>query len=601
MSSTTASARTALTQRAEELLKRIRQIPYFPLAMAMAAAAAVLLVILLWARSPDYKTLFSNLSDADGSAIVNQLDQMKVPYRLAANGSSIQVPANRVDQVRLTLAGQGLPKAGGVGFELMDKQAFGISQFAEQVNYQRALEGELARSIETIDAVETARVHLAIPAPSVFVRDRRKPSASIVVNLRSGRMLDQSQVAAITHLVSSSVSEMPNDGISIVDQHGDLLTKNSSADNIDDAQLKYTQQIERDYQKRLEDILGAMMGPGNVRAVVTADVDFSNAEHTQEIYDPNSDPKHTALRSQQISDSRQIGSQAVGGVPGSVSNQPPGTAASPINAQDQQSARIEPPSSTRHDQTSNFEVNRTIRHVQEERGSVKRLSVAVVVNYRPASAKPAEPDKGDKNDSADKHNATSKNGVADGNKTDSKKTDDKKEGTAAPSTDTSTVNGEQTVALDAETLDRIKRVARETMGFSEARGDSLEIVNAPLTPVVDENATPWWKNPLLADLIGTYGRYVVFALIAWILWRKLVRPQWQRYRDQLEQQRRLQELTAREEEDDEDEVEFEREVATIKRQQQDARIRDVREKARKDPSLIAMILKGWMHEDQSKK
>lgn len=577
MSSTTASARTALTQRAEELLKRIRQIPYLSLVMAVAASAAVLLVILLWARSPDYKTLFSNLSDTDGSAIVTQLDQMKVPYRLAANGSSIMIPSNQVDQVRLTLAGQGLPKASGVGFELMDKQAFGISQFAEHVNYQRALEGELARSVETVDAVEKARVHLAIPAPSVFVRDRRKPSASIVVHLRSGRTLDQSQVAAITHLVSSSVSEMPNDAISIVDQRGELLTKNSNADNIDDAQFKYTQQVEREYQKRLESILGAMMGQENVRAVVTADVDFSRAEHTQELYDPNSDPQRTAMRSQQTSESRQVGSTAVGGVPGAISNQPPGTAASPINAQNQQTTRVEPPNSSRHDQTSNYEVNRTIRHVQEQRGVVKRLSVAVVVNYRPAPAKPVAPEAP----------ATS---------------EEKKEGDTAPAAAEATPAEGQLVALDAETMDRIKRVARETMGYSETRGDSLEIVNTPLTPAVDEDTTPWWEHPLLVSFINNYARYLVYAFIAWMLWRKVVRPHWLQYRDRLEQQRRLQELTAQEEEEEEDDdTEFEREVAQIKRQQHENRIRDVRERARQDPSLIAMILKGWMHESEDKK
>ena len=595
MSSTMASARTALTQRAAELLKRIRQIPYLSLVMAVAGAAAILLVMLLWARSPDYKALFSNLSDTDGSAIVTQLDQMKVPYQLAANGSTIMIPAKQVDEVRLALAGQGLPKASGVGFELMDKQAFGISQFAEHVNYQRALEGELARSIETIDAVEKARVHLAIPAPSVFVRDRQKPSASIVVHLRSGRSLDQSQVAAITHLVSSSVSGMPNDGISIVDQQGELLTKNSSADSIDDAQFKYTQQVERDYQKRLESILGAMMGPENVRAVVTADVDFSLAEHTQELYDPNSDPKRISLRSQQTSESRQVGSTAVGGVPGAISNQPPGTAASPINAQDQQNTRIEPPSSTRRDQTSNYEVNRTIRHVQEQRGVVKRLSVAVVVNYRPAPAKPATADAPATNVPAAQNGPAAQKG-----KPEDKKTPEaKKEGN--PAAEAVAENG-QPVALDAETMDRIKRVARETMGYSEARGDSLEIVNAPLTPTVDEDTTPWWEHPLLVSFLNNYARYVVFAVIAWLLWRKLVRPHWVQYRDRLEQQRRLQELTAQEEEEEEDdETEFEREVAQIKRQQHENRIRDVRERARQDPSLIAMILKGWIHESEDKK
>lgn len=560
MSSTTASASTALTQRAEDLLKRIRQVPYLPLIMAVAAFATVLMVLLLWARSPDYKVLFSNLSDRDGSAIVTQLDQMKVPYRLMQGGTSVMIPADQVDQVRLTLAGQGLPKASGVGFELMDKQAFGISQFTEHVNYQRALEGELARSIETIDAVERARVHLAIPTPSVFVRDRRKPSASIVVNLHAGRTLDKGQVEAIAHLVSSSVSEMPNDGISIVDQRGNLLTQSGGADNIDDAQLKYTAQIERDYQKRLDSIVGAMVGNDNVRTVVTAEVDFARAEHTQERYDPNADPAQSAIRSQQSSEARQVGDLNKGGIPGSLSNQPPGTAASPINApqnaQGQPQATPQQPGNTRQDKTTNYEVNRTIRHVQEERGGLKRLSVAVVVNFRTV---PVEVKEGEK--------------PAEG----------------APTS--------KQEALDEETLNRIKRVARETMGFSEARGDTLEVVNTPLTaPPPAEDGPSWWQNPVLWALAREYGRYALIAFVAWMLWRKGVKPVFQRYRDQIEQQERLRAITEQKDDAQEDDDAFSKEVAQIKRQQHDARIRDIREKARKDPALIAMILKGWLHE-----
>lgn len=563
MSSTTASASTALTQRAEDLLKRIRKIPYLPLIIAVAASVAILMALLLWARSPDYKVLFSNLSDRDGSAIVTQLDQMKVPYRLMQGGTSVMIPADQVDQVRLNLAGQGLPKASGVGFELMDKQAFGISQFTEHVNYQRALEGELARSVETIDAVNSARVHLAIPTPSVFVRDRRKPSASIVVNLHSGRTLDKGQVDAITHLVSSSVSEMPNDGISIVDQRGNLLTQSSGADNIDDAQLKYTAQIERDYQKRLENILGAMMGNENVRTVVTAEVDFSRAEHTQERYDPNADPNQSAIRSQQSSEARQVGDVNKGGIPGSISNQPPGTAPSPINApapaQNGQAQAPQQPGNTRQDKTTNYEVNRTIRHVQEERGGLKRLSVAVVVNYRTVTpeVKEGEQPEGE--------------------------------------------NASKQEALDEETLNRIKRVARETMGFSEARGDTLEVVNAPLTaPTPTDDQPSWWENPILWALLREYGRYAVIAFIAWMLWRKAVKPVYQRHRDKIEQQERLKALSEQESEDEsegEDDA-FSKEVAQIKRQQHDARIRDVRERARQDPALIGMILKGWLHEDK---
>ncbi len=311
-----AQATPGTDQKLSGLMDRLKANPRLPLMVAGAAAIAILVVIFLWARAPDYRVLFSNLSDSDGGVIIARLDQMQVPYRFSEGGQAILIPAERVEQTRMALASEGLPKGGGVGFELMDGQSFGISQFAEHVNYQRALEGELARSIESIEAVQVARVHLAMPQESVFVRDRRQPSASVILTLYRNRAVSEGQVSAITHLVSASVSNLPVNQVTVVDQSGNLLSQPGSegSRNLNDAQLKYTGQIEESYRKRIETLLATIVGHNNVRAQVTANIDFSVGEHTQETYDPNH-----MLRSIQSSESEQNGSGGVGGVPGALS------------------------------------------------------------------------------------------------------------------------------------------------------------------------------------------------------------------------------------------------------------------------------------------
>lgn len=229
---------TAAQTKSLEWLNRLRANPKIPLIVTGSAAVAVMVALILWAKAPDYRTLFSNLSDQDGGAIVSQLTQMNIPYRFSEASGAIEVPADKVHELRLRLAQQGLPKGGAVGFELLDQEKFGISQFSEQVNYQRALEGELSRTIETIGPVKGARVHLAMPKPSLFVREQKSPSASVTVNLLPGRALDEGQISAIVHLVSSAVAGLPPGNVTLVDQGGHLLTQsNTSGRDLNDAQL----------------------------------------------------------------------------------------------------------------------------------------------------------------------------------------------------------------------------------------------------------------------------------------------------------------------------------------------------------------------------
>ncbi|MBX6393469.1 MAG: flagellar M-ring protein FliF, partial [Burkholderiales bacterium] len=335
----------------------------FALLAGVAGLIAVIVGLLLWSRTPDYRVLFSNLADRDAGAVVQALQQMNVPYKFSEGGGIIYVPSDKVHDVRLRLASQGLPRGGVVGFELLENQKFGLTQFQEQVNYQRALEGELSRSVQSLSAVESARVHLAIPKPSVFLREQQKPSASVLLTLYPGRTLSREQIAGITHLVSSSVPDLPVTAVSVIDQHGNLLSADlnrKSYGELDEQQLAYRHQLEASYIKRIVDILEPVVGPGNVRAQVTADIDFSESEATDEIYRPNQNPGEAAIRSQQTQESvtgpQQQPQQtaAAGGVPGALSNQPAPAATAPITNPPETQAEAQANVSTHRESVTNY-------------------------------------------------------------------------------------------------------------------------------------------------------------------------------------------------------------------------------------------------------
>ncbi|SMF24889.1 flagellar basal-body MS-ring/collar protein FliF [Pseudogulbenkiania subflava] len=472
--------------RVNEASDRFKALPNNKKILLFAALAAVFSVIvglLILNRTPDYKVLFANLADRDGGQITAALQQMNVPYQIGAGGV-ISVPSDKVYDVRLKLAAQGLPKAGGVGFELMDNQKFGISQFAEQVNYQRAIEGELARTIEAIGAVESARVHIAIPKQSVFVRDQQQPTASVMLNLYPGRVLDGGQISGILHLVSSSVPNLSARNVTVVDQDGNLLSSQSDVNNaagLDQRQLGYVHQIESDFVKRIEGILEPIFGKGNVRAQVTANVDFSEVEQTSETFRPNSTPNPSATRSQQIVEKLGSGSSLPGGVPGALSNQPPSAASAPITLP----PGAAPGTATLSGQPlgqngalerqliTNYEVDKTIQHTKLPKGVLKRLSAAVVVNYR------LMPDR----------------------------------------------NGEvKPTPLTAQEIQQINNLVRETMGYNTERGDTLNVVNAAFAG----NAPPATLQEKVVDYVSSNAtdlvKYVLLAIAVLYLLFGVVRP-----------------------------------------------------------------------------
>ena len=553
---------TATQNKTLEWVNRLRANPKIPLMVASAAAVAILVAMVLWAKSPDYRTLFSNLSDQDGGAIVTQLTQMNVPYRFADNGGALEVPADKVHELRLRLAQLGLPKGGTVGFELLDQEKFGISQFSEQVNYQRALEGELSRTIETLGPVKSARVHLAMPKPSLFVREQKAPSASITVNLEPGRALDEGQISAVVHLVSSAVAGLPPGNVTLVDQGGHLLTQsNTSARDLNDAQLKYTADVEARVQRRIEAILGPIVGNGNVHAQVTAQVNFDNKEQTDEQYRPNGDASQAAIRSRQVSESDQSGSPYPGGVPGALSNTPAPAPSAPIatqpanqnanqaaNGQNNatRNAATTGPRNSQRSETSNYEVDRTIMHTKKNVGDVQRLSVAVVVNYR---------------------------NLPDG----------------------------KPLPLTSDQMKQIEDLTREAMGFSTTRGDTLNVVNSPFNDSDESGGElPFWKQQAFIDQLMSAGRWLLILIVAWLLWRKAIKPQLAR-REQLAQAA-VEQNKAQQEIQEAVEVRLSKDEQTQQRranQRLGAEVMSqrIREMSDNDPRVVALVIRQWMNND----
>ena len=321
-----------LGDRLRYALSRLTNQQKILLMVAIAAIIAIAVAASTWLKQADYRILFSNIGERDGGAIIAALDQMNVPYKFNDSGGAILIPGSKVHEVRLRLASQGLPKSGGVGFELLENQKFGISQFAEQINYQRGLEGELARTIQSIGAVQAARVHLAIPKPTVFVREELKPSASVLLNLYPGRSLEPSQIAGIQNLVAASVPNLATASVTLIDQSGAMLSQLKSKlteAGLDPIQLRYVQEIESSAIKRIEAILEPIVGKGNARVQVAADVDFSQSEQTAETHRPNATPPEVSIRSQQTSESASTTPSAQG-VPGALTNQPPVPATAPL-------------------------------------------------------------------------------------------------------------------------------------------------------------------------------------------------------------------------------------------------------------------------------
>ena len=479
------------------------------LLIGIAAAVAAGVTVVLWTRGPSYSLLYANIAAEDQSAIAQALDAAQIPYRIQPGSNNIEVAAERVAEARMKLAGQGLPESNNSGFAAMDKDpGFGVSQFVENARYQHALETELARTISNLRPVEGARVHLAIPRQTAFVRDHHPASASVFVQVRPGRRLEEGQVQAIVNLVASSIPEMEASQVTVVDQQGRLL---SSPENHDEFSLREQQydmvhRLEDDYTQKIEALLTPMVGAGRIRAQVVAQMDMAVSEQAREQYRPDSQ----IVRSEQLSEqSNHDGSS--GGVPGALTNQPPpaGVAQPPPNAQPQNAnntnaaanganaangakpavgpnAQTQPvgatgtggaDTSSSKSSTKNYEIDRTLDYTRNPAGRLKRLTVAVLVDNMRVPQK------------------------------DGKFKD---------------------VALTQQQLDHVTQLVKDAVGFDESRGDNVNVVNAsfttePAAPEGELETTPFWETPLFLNMSKLLGGVIVLLVLVLSVLKPLVR------------------------------------------------------------------------------
>jgi flagellar M-ring protein FliF len=458
--------------------------PKIMLAAGVLGLTAVIALATVNLREPQYSVLFANLSDRDGGSIIEDLNRQNIPFRFAAGGNAIMVPSKDVHAIRLKLASEGLPRGANVGFELMDSQGFGVTQFQEKLNYQRGLQGELSRSIESLAAVESARVHLSIPNNNGFLRSQSKASASVLVTLFPGQYLDRNQSAGIVHLVAASIGRLSPQDVTVIDQNGNLLINKDSENNgPNPTQMAYVQSVESRLSNRVIELLEPIVGRGNVRARVTADIDFTATQSTDEIYQPNQGGQPAAVRSRQLrSEGGANGANGAGGIAGALSNQPTPNGQAPINgaAQNTQAANAngaagENGAKGNEESVTNYEVNKSVRVTRNEVGAVRRLTAAVVINHRR---------------SVDKEGKV----------------------TFTP--------------LDPQEIQQMDALVRRAIGFTDDRGDSINIMNSPFVeePEVPVSEVPIWKDPQITGLALEVTKHLGIILLGLLTIFKVIKP-----------------------------------------------------------------------------
>jgi len=552
----------------ETALQRLKALPVrnqWLIGIGVAGMLAMLLSLMLWNRSDPYAPLFpGTVSDKDAGAATAQLSTLNVPYKVL-DGGRIMVPAERANELRMKLAAAGLPKGNVNGFELLDNPRYGQSQQQERTSLQRALEGELTRTISTLSAVESARVHLAMPQQNGFYREQVKPSASVVLNLHPGHVLDRSQIAGIVHLVSSSVPDLSIKAVSVLDQNGSLLSGDPSADGKQDMTVQQRQHVaavETTYLKRVQEILEAALGKDQSRATVTADIDFSESEQASETYRPNQTPDAAAVRSLRNLETANGGNNSPTGVPGAASNQPGQTATAPLtgaSAPLQAAGMGSTGGGLRKENQINYEVDKTVRNTRNQSHAIKRVNVAVLVNYRMGTVDPKA-----KNPAPPKPEAPS-----------------------------------------AEELQKLTALVQEAVGFNKERGDSVKVEALPFrieVPKAEE--VPLWKQPWLIDLLKVAGVPAVMTLVSLLLVFAVIRPALKKPVPEPTAEELAAQAAAEAglEAVVDDEVDLPADPAdllAIESAEMEEKLIDARQLVRDNPVAVANILLTWMHGEET--
>lgn len=529
-------------------LSRARQIQ---LLISLAAAVAMIVAVFLWSSEPNYKLLYGKLTEQSAAEIAAVLDQEGIKYSYDSGSGQLKVPSADLHEVRLKLAAQGLPKSDGTGFEMLEEQqGFGTSQFMEKARYHRALEGELARTISNFSAVDSARVHLAIPKQSVFIRHKEEPSASVMVLLLPGKVLDESQIQSIVHMVASSIPNLKPGKVTVVDQKGKLLSKKELSGDMamSTAQFDYKRKLEEYYIERIERILMPIVGFEGVRAQVDAELDFTVVEKTQESFNPDL----PALRSEHTMSEESTGGD-IGGVPGALTNQPPGAATVPETKPKAGQAGTRGPSRKSRQETFNYELDKTISHSKQAPGSLRRLSVAVVID--------------DKSTFDDEGNI-------------------------------------QRTPLSPEEVQRMSDLIKDAVGFNLARGDSVNVINASFktSEVIPEKpAGPLWEQNWFIDIAKqAVGVILILTFIVLVL-----RPVVRELTFKEPEPEEVEEEVVEEEEASKEDLEAqgglslsEWEELGISYEEYEEMLTQLKELAADDPRIVAQVIKTWVALDE---
>ncbi len=523
--------------------------------LGLAMSVAIGVAAVLWSQAPTYEVLSSGMNEVDSADMINALQKNGTHYKIDARSGAILVPPEKLREVKLQMAAQGLPKPSSSGYELLDKEAgFGTSKHEEQIRFQRALEGEIAKTISTIQNIKSARVLLALPKQSVFVREHKKPSASVMVNLYQGRPLDKGQVDSITHLVAASVPLLEAGQVTVVDQRGNLL---NSADNASDAsmsskQLDYKSNVENHLMERINNILSPLVGSESARTQVSAEIDFTVTEQTQEKFNP----KGAALRSEQINNTKnEIATTQ--GVPGAL------TTDSPMMGKPLESFKVEKnkPTSENKSATRNFELDKTITHTTLAAGELKRVSVAVVVD--------------------DKHLAQEGETISQ--------------------------------AYSQEEMNRFTDLVKQAIGFNTERGDQVTVTNAAFRPLEEVEAlpvAPVWEQTWFMDLMKQVAAALVVLCLVFGVLRPTLRGLVGRNEDVKQAAKPSLGLFGKQgkaialpatNNDGNNAVALPNTVEELLRldapQNSERRLQYVRKLADQDPELVAQVIKLWIKED----
>ncbi|MCQ8181595.1 flagellar M-ring protein FliF [Methylomonas sp. SURF-1] len=564
-----ATAETGKMQQALTSLSKLPVSRQVGLMLGLALSVAIGVAVVLWSQAPAYDLLFASVAEKDSAEILDSLTKLGVDYKVETGSGAIMVPADKVRELKLKLAAQGLPRSASLGYELLDKEnGFGTSKSVEQMRFQRALEGEIALTIQTIQNVKAAKVLLAIPVQSVFVRERKKPSASVVVELYQGRTLEKEQIESIIHLVASSVPLMEASQVTVVDQKGRLLNSKEAGEDISlsSKQFEYKKNIEEHLRERIENILTPLVGGDGMRAQISADVDFTVTEKTQEMFNPDL----PALRSEQTQEETNSSSK-VQGVPGALSNQPPPTGVAPEVASGQEKSAAGESGAASKSATRNYELDKTITHTRLATGALRRLSIAVVV-------------------------------------------DDKK-----------VVQADGKVAqqpYSQEDLNQLRELVKQAVGYDNSRGDQVTVTNVAFKlpdALEDLPSEPIWDQPWFASAMKQLGAVLVVLLLIMGVLRPALKSliSKEEQLQALEEARAIAEATGGVVRFDEEgrpvavPVEVDQETGEIHAlpsamedlllleapQSYEKRLEYVQKMIDEDPKLVAQVIKSWLKDD----